>query len=203
MTDTEEEGDPWIVAACPVTPELAARIVEFADRDWDDHEACERALAEAGWDTTGEDVGGFEEWAHSPAGHHVYGSGCFFMPFAYEYVLDPDEEARCEHWATLPGWKNIAQPSVDTFDGQLEAVVDQFTSLLGPPDHDVTHDSRPAFNHHWRYRVWRRGDNALVVAPGLDGFSYSQFEHLFVQIRPLPATAPLPDLDELPEFFTW
>ncbi|MER7842962.1 hypothetical protein ABTZ03_03325 [Kitasatospora sp. NPDC096077] len=195
------EDDPWIVAYCPVGPELAARIVEMTKVDWTDPAAGERAMAEAGWRSTGDHLGDLDEKASTPEGHFVHGDDCLAVPFAYEYFVHPDGAMSEDFWGALPGWQRDTDQDTDTFGDQLEAVVARFTALLGPPDHDVTHERRPALDHRWRYRVWRRGDNALVVAPGLDPFSYSQFEHAFVQIRPLPADAPLPLAVELPDFF--
>jgi hypothetical protein len=64
----------------------------------------------------------------------------------------------------------------------------------------VTHQRRRGLPYKWRYRAWRRGDNVLIVAPGMDPHSYFQFEHAFVQIRSLPAEAPFPAAEELPDF---
>ncbi|MGW4565326.1 hypothetical protein ACWEN3_23845 [Streptomyces sp. NPDC004561] len=199
-TDDGEDDPPWIVAVCPVTPELAARIVEMAEVDWADHAAGERAVAAAGWECTGDCAGEFDEKCHSPAGHLVYGDDCFAMPFAYEYYVHPDGAIAEDCWSTLPGWHGIVEGPGGTFGAQLDAVAETFGALLGPPDHDVTHERRPELDHEWRYRAWRRGDNVLVVAPGLDGFSYAQFEHAFVQILRLPADAPFPAARELPDF---
>ncbi|MFJ9839764.1 hypothetical protein ACIRYZ_04750 [Kitasatospora sp. NPDC101155] len=195
------EDDPWIVATCPVGPELAAQIAGMAELDWEDFDASRQAMIDAGWRSTGDYLGELDQKANTPAGHFVYGDDCFAMPFAYEYFTHPDGAITEDFWGTLPGWQSIVDPPVGTFDAQLDAVVDQFTAILGPPDHDITHDRRPELNYQWRYRIWRRGGNVLVVAPGLDGFSYSQFEHAFIQIRPLPVDAPLPPATELPNFF--
>ncbi|MFF2076274.1 hypothetical protein ACFVXG_16135 [Kitasatospora sp. NPDC058162] len=201
--DDEDEDDPWIVATCPVGPELAAQIAGMMELDWTDGDAGEKAMTAAGWRSTGDYLGELNEKAYTPAGHFVYGDECLFMPFAYEYYVHPDGPMGEDFWGELPGWQSLVDPPVGTFDARIDSVVDQFTALLGPPDHDVTHERRPALDHRWRYRIWRRGDNLLVVAPGLDGFSYSQFEHAFVQIRPLPAGAPLPPSTELPGLFRW
>ncbi|MBD0689912.1 hypothetical protein [Streptomyces sp. CBMA123] len=196
------EDDPWIVAYCPVGPELAAQLVEMAELDWTDDDAGRQALTDAGWRSRPlpDDLDGT---AYTPAGHVGYGDDCLFLPFAYEYYVHPAGAMAEDFWGTLPGWQRSTDQETDTFNDQLDAVAAQFTTLLGPPDHDVSHDRRPHSNGVWRYRVWRRGSNALVVAPGLDPFSYSQFEHAFIQIRPLPADAPLPPADELPDFFIW
>ncbi|MEU8919660.1 hypothetical protein AB0D10_01825 [Kitasatospora sp. NPDC048545] len=201
--EDEDEDAPWTVAVCPVTPELAARIAGMVELDWEDPELTEKAVLDAGWRSTGAHYGDFNEKAYTPAGHLVYGDDRLAMPFAYEYWIHPDGVWTEDFWADQPGWHSLVDPPAGTFDAQLDAVADLFTELLGPPDHDVTHRRRPGFDYHWRYRIWRRGDNVLVVAPGLDGFSYSQFEHAFVQIRPLPADAPLPPAAELPDFLTW
>ncbi|MGW3041837.1 hypothetical protein ACWC9T_17805 [Kitasatospora sp. NPDC001159] len=202
-TDDEDEDAPWIVATCPVGPELAAQIAGMAELDWEDIDITRKAMTDAGWRPNGGCLGDLNEKAYTPAGHFVYGDNCFFMPFAYEYYVHPDGAISEDFWGTLPGWQGLVDPPAGAFDAQLEAVVAQFTTLFGPPDHDVTHERRPGLNYHWRYRIWRRGDNVLVVAPGLDDFSYSQFEHAFVQIRPLPADAPLPPVTGLPDFFSW
>ncbi|MFI8458703.1 hypothetical protein [Kitasatospora sp. NPDC085464] len=200
MSDEDEHEDesPWIVAACPVTPELAARIAGMAELDWEDPEIAEKAMVAAGWRSTGDYLGDLNEKAYTPAGHLVYGDDRLAMPFAYEYWIHPDGAWTEDFWAEQPGWRSVVDPPAGAFDARLDAVAGHFTELLGPPDHDVTHEG-----YRWRYRIWRRGGNVLVVAPGLDGFSYSQFEHAYVQIRPLPADAPLPPTDELPGFLTW
>ncbi|MER7756960.1 hypothetical protein [Kitasatospora sp. NPDC097643] len=198
--DDDEDEAPWIVATCPVSPELAAQIVEMTKLDWEDPELTEQAMVSAGWRSTGDYLGDLNEKAYTPAGHLVHGDDCFAMPFAYEYHVHPDGAITEDYWGEQPGWQSHIDPPDDAFDAQLDAVAAQFTTLLGPPDHDVTHESHPDFDYRWRYRIWRRGDNLLVVAPGLDEFSYSQFEHAFVQIRPLPADAPLPPASELPDF---
>ncbi|MFE3878734.1 hypothetical protein ACFXPX_30585 [Kitasatospora sp. NPDC059146] len=202
-TDTDQDDDPWITAYCPVDPELAARLVAMADLDWTDGDVGERAMTDAGWHSTGDHLGELNEKACTPAGHLAYGDDCLFLPFAYEYYVHPDGGMAEDFWGTLPGWRSSTDQETDTFTEQLDAVAARFTTLLGPPDHDVSHERRPHSGSVRRYRVWRRGDNALVVAPGLDPFSYSQFEHAFVQIRPLPAAAPLPPAEELVDFFTW
>ncbi|MEU4113832.1 hypothetical protein AB0F71_04985 [Kitasatospora sp. NPDC028055] len=199
----DDEDTPWIVASCPVGPELAAQLVAMADLDWTDGDAGERAMTDAGWRSTGDHLGELNEKACTPAGHLVYGDDSLFLPFAYEYYVDPDGGMAEDFWGTLPGWQRSTDQETDTFNEQLDAVAEQFTTLLGPPDHDLSHQREPHSSYRWRYRVWRRGDNALVVAPGMDPFSYCQFEHAFVQIRPLPADAPLPPAEELPDFFTW
>lgn len=196
----DDDDSPWIVAVCPVTRELAAQIVGMAELDWEDSEVTEQAMAAVGWKSTGDHLGDLDEKGHTPAGHLVYGDDCFAMPFAYEYYVHPDGAMGEDFWGTQPGWRSLVDPPAGTFEEQLEAVVGTFTALLGPPDHDVTHERRPELDHRWRYRAWRRGDNVLVVAPGLDGFSYSQFEHAFVQIRSLPADTPFPPAIELPDF---
>ncbi|MFD5463537.1 hypothetical protein ACFWIQ_12045 [Kitasatospora sp. NPDC127059] len=201
--DEEDEDDPWIVASCPVSPELAAQIAGMTELDWTDGDAGRQAMTDAGWRSTGDYLGDLNEKAYTPAGHFAYGDECLFVPFAYEYYLHPDGAMTEDFWGTLPGWQSTVDPPAGTFEAQLDAVAAQFTTLLGPPDHDTTHERRPHSSYVWRYRIWRRGDNALVVAPGMDPFSYSQFEHAFVQIRPLPADAPLPPADELPDFFNW
>ncbi|WP_225831846.1 hypothetical protein [Streptomyces sp. NK08204] len=201
-TGDDDLGEPpWTVAVCPVTPELAAQLADMVQVDWTDPDAGERAMAAAGWESTGEYLGDLDQKAHTPAGHLVYGDDCLAMPFAYEYYVHPDGAVAEDFWSVLPGWHGIVDPPAGSFGGQVDAVVETFTALLGPPDHDVTHARRPELDHEWRYRAWRRGDNVLVVAPGLDGFSYSQFEHAFVQIRSLPATTQFPAPEELPDFF--
>ncbi|MET7702429.1 hypothetical protein [Streptomyces sp. NPDC005485] len=197
----DDEDPPWIVAVCPLTPELAAQIASMAELDWSEDALAEQAMLAAGW-RTGEDLlGDLEEKACTPAGHLVYGDDCFAMPFAYEYYVHPDGAIGEDYWGAQPGWHSLIDPPEGTFDAQLQAVVDTFTALLGPPDVDVTHERRPGLDYTWRYRAWRRGGNILVVASGLDGFSYAQFEHAFVQIRSLPPGTPLPPARELPDFF--
>lgn len=200
--DDEDEDVPGIVAVCPISPELAAQIVAMAELDWEDFDVTEAAMIAAGWTSTGDYLGDFDEKASTPAGHLVYGDDCFAMPFAYDYWIHPAGVWTEDFWAEQPGWRSLVDPPAGTFDAQIEAVVATFTELIGPADHDVTHERRPEFNHEWRYRVWRRGDNVLVVAPGLDGHSYSQFEHAYVQIRSLPADAPFPSARELLDL-TW
>ncbi|MFJ9771704.1 hypothetical protein ACIRVF_10690 [Kitasatospora sp. NPDC101157] len=199
--EDEDQDGPWIVSTCPVGPELAAQIAGMLDVDWKDFDAGEQAMAAAGWRSTGDYLGELDNKAHTPAGHFVYGDDCLAIPFAYEFYVHPDGAIAEDFWATVPGWQSLPDPPAGTFDAQLESAVDRFTTILGPPDHDLTHERRPALDRRWRYRIWRRGGNVLVVAPGLDDFSYSQFEHAFVQIRPLPANAPLPPTTELPDFF--
>ncbi|WP_195911280.1 hypothetical protein [Streptomyces kaniharaensis] len=200
MSDVSDEDEsPWIVAVCPVTPELAAQIAGMVELDWEDPELTEKAmLAADGWRSTGDYLGDLNEKAYTPAGHLVYGDDRFAMPFAYEYWIHPDGAWAEDFWGEQDGWRSLVDPPAGTFTAQLDAVASQFAALLGQPDHDVTHESR-----RWRYRIWRRGDNVLVVAPGLDGFSYHQFEHAYVQIRRLPADAPLPPVTELPDFLMW
>lgn len=197
----DDEDTPWIVAVCPLTPTLAAQIAGMTELDWTDHPATEQAMLAAGWRFDGDGFGDLEERAHTPAGHLVYGDDCFSMPFAYEYYVHPDGVMGEDYWGALPGWHSLLDPPDGTFTAQLQSVVDTFTALLGPPDYDVTHEPRPALNYTWRYRAWHRGDNVLVVAPGLDGFSYAQFEHAFVQIQPLASGTALPPARELPDFF--
>lgn len=203
FTETDDEQDPpAIVAVCPVSPELAAQIVAMSELDWEDIDRTEAAMTEHGWTSTGDYLGDLGEKAHTPAGHLVYSDDCLAMPFAYDYWIHPDGAWTEDFWAEQPGWRSLVDPPVGTFDAQLDAVVATFTALIGPPDHDVTHEPRPEFKYEWRYRAWRRGANVLIVAPGLDPHSYSQFEHAYVQIRSLPATAPFPPARELPNF-TW
>ncbi|WP_030062319.1 MULTISPECIES: hypothetical protein [Streptomyces] len=203
LDEDDDEDDPWIVATCPIGPELAAQIAGMADLDWTDGDAGEEAMTAAGWSSTGDYLGELNGKACTPAGHFVYGDDCLFVPFIYEYYVNPDGPMGEDFWGTLPGWQGFVDPPVGTFDAQLDAVADQFAALLGPPDHDISRERRPRSGSIWRYRIWRRGGNALVVAPGMDPFSYSQFEHAFVQIRPLPADAPLPAPSELVDFFNW
>lgn len=198
LDDTEDS--PWIVAVCPVTPELAAQIVDLADRDWGDRDRTEEVLGPVGWRSTGDYLGDLGEKCYSPAGHLVYGDDCFAMPFAYQYWIHPDGVWAEDPWSDRPGWHGHVDPPAGFFKAQENAVVEVFTALLGAPDLDATHERRPALPYEWRYRGWRRGDNILIVARGMDGHSYSQFEHAFVQIRSLPADAPLPPAIELPDF---
>jgi hypothetical protein len=198
LDDTEDS--PWIVAVCPVTPELAAQIADLADREWGDRDRTEEALGPVGWRSTGDYLGDLGEKCYSPAGHLVYGDDCFAMPFAYQYWIHPDGVWTEDPWSDQPGWHGHVDPPAGFFKAQEEAVVEVFTALLGAPDLDTTHERRPALPYEWRYRGWRRGDNILIVARGMDGHSYSQFEHAFVQIRSLPADASLPPAIELPDF---
>jgi len=200
ITEPDEEDPPGIVALCPISHELAAQIVAMAELDWEDPDLTEAAMTAAGWEPTGDYLGDMGEKSYTPAGHLIYGDDCFAMPFAYDFWIHPDGVWTEDFWAEQPGWHSLVDPPPGTFDSQLEAVVARFTDLIGPADHDVTHEPRPEFNHKWRYRAWRRGDNVLIVAPGLDGHSYSQFEHAYVQIRALPADAPFPSSRELPDF---
>ncbi|GAA1256993.1 hypothetical protein GCM10009665_54260 [Kitasatospora nipponensis] len=199
--DDADDDSPWIIASCPVSAELAAQIVGMAEVDWVDPEVAEHAMLAAGWRSTGSHLGEFGETGYTPAGHLVYGEDCFSMPFAYQYWVHPEGAVSEDHWGVQPGWHSLVDPPVGGFTAQLDAVVGTFTALLGPPDHDVSHPRRPGSDYLWRYRAWRRGDRVLAVAPGLDGFSYAQFEHLVVQIRSLPAGSPFPPAAELPDFF--
>lgn len=204
LTDTdpdEEEDTPGIVAVCPISPELATQIIAMADLDWEDLDRTEAAMTAAGWKSTGAFLGDMAEKAYTPAGHLVYGDDCLAMPFAYDYWIHPDGVWTEDFWADQPGWHSLIDPPADdAFEAQIEKAVATFTHLLGPADHDVTHEPRPELNYRWRYRAWRRGNNALIIASGLDGHSYSQFEHAFVQIRALPADAPFPSSRDLPDF---
>ena len=197
--DADEDG-PWTVAVCPISAELAGQIVSMTELDWEDPEQTEAAIVAAGWDSDGGYLGDFGERAYTPAGHLVYGDDCFVMPFAYLYYIHPDGVWSEDFWAEQRGWHSLVDLPPGAFDAQLETVVATFTEALGPPHHDVTHERRPALPYEWRYRAWRRGDNVLIVATGMDPLSYSQFEHAFVQIRSLPATAPFPAAEELPDF---
>ncbi|WP_031069544.1 hypothetical protein [Streptomyces sp. NRRL WC-3742] len=199
----DEDDSPWIIDLCPVSTELAAQIVAMMDLDLDDADAVERAMAEAGWRSTGEYHGDYNESAYTPGDHLVDTDVGIALPFAHQYFLDPDEEPdeTYDIWAQLPGWQRLIDPPAGTFEAELEAVVDRFTRLIGPPDHDLVRDFHPRSCRRWPYRVWRRGGNVLTVALGMSNHSYSQFEQLYVQIRPLPADRPLPPVAELPDFF--
>jgi hypothetical protein len=199
-TPDEDEDVPGIVAVCPISPELAAQIVALTDLDWEDPDRTEAAMTAAGWTSTGDYLGDMDDKATTPAGHLVYGDDCLAMPFAYDYWIHPDGVWTEDFWAEQPGWRSLVNPPPGTFDAQLEAVVATFTDLMGPADNDVTHEPRPTFRYRWRYRAWRRGDNVLIIAPGLDNHSYSQFEHAYVQIRSLPADAPFPAPKAHPDF---
>ncbi|WP_344659353.1 hypothetical protein [Catenulispora subtropica] len=198
--DDEDEEPTSIVAVCPISPELAAQIFSMAELDWTDPDATKAAMTAAGWTSTGDYLGELGERAYTPAGHLVYGDDCLAMPFAYDFWIHPDGAWTEDVWADQPGWHSLVDPPPGTVAAQLEAVVATFTELMGPADHDVTHEPRPEFKYRWRYRAWRRGDNVVVVSPGLDPHSYSQFVHLLVQIRSLPSTAPFPAGRDLPNF---
>ncbi|TWF90192.1 hypothetical protein [Kitasatospora viridis] len=192
---------PWIVAACPVDPELAAQVADLSLLDWADFDLTEAATTALGWPSTGDLPGPLGERCHTPAGHLVHGEGCFSLPFAYEYFVDPAGELATDPWAGRPGWQCRADPPPGALDARLDAVAATFSALIGPPDHDVVHHpGGPARGRRWRHRIWRRGDNLLAVARGQDPLCYAPFEHAFVRIQPLPAHAPLPPTVELPDF---
>ncbi|NUP48004.1 MAG: hypothetical protein HOW97_11925 [Catenulispora sp.] len=204
MEDEEEEEEPpSYVAVCPISPELAAQIVAIAELDWEDYELTQDAMAAAGWKPTGDYLGDLGEKCYTPAGHLVYGDDLFAMPFAYDYWIHPDGVWTDNFWADQPGWHTLLNPPPFTFEAEIDKVVAAFTELLGPPDHDVTHEPRPEFRYRWRYRMWRCGGNVLIISPGLDPHSYSQFEHASVQIKAMPADAPFPSARELPSLLTW
>ncbi|MFI6157238.1 hypothetical protein ACIBCA_31660 [Kitasatospora sp. NPDC051170] len=201
--DDEDDAGPWIIDLCPVGTELAAQLVAMTDLDLDDADVVERAMAEAGWRSTGEYCGYFNESAYTPGDHLVDTDLGIALAFAHHYFLAPDEQVDAEDdiWAQLPGWQRLVDPPAGRFEAELEAVVGRFTELLGPPDHDLVHHFRPPSHRRWPYRIWRRGGNVLTVAIGMSNHSYSQFEQLYVQIRALPADRPLPPVAELPDFF--
>ncbi|MFH8380736.1 hypothetical protein ACH4E7_07320 [Kitasatospora sp. NPDC018058] len=63
--DEDDEDDPWIVATCPVGPELAAQIAGMAELDWEDVDITRKAMTDAGWRPNGGYLGDLNEKAYT------------------------------------------------------------------------------------------------------------------------------------------
>jgi hypothetical protein len=202
MPDDEDDGINRYVAACPITPELAQQIVGLAELSWDDPGATDPVMRGLGWraDEVPVDCGHFV----TGQGHTVYGDACFAMPFSYYYLVG-GEVMEDDFWGSLRGWSSQKDARREEFDAHVNAAVDRFAELLGPPDHDVRAEGGTVSTgpYSWRYAAWRRGRNVLVVGQSLDGFSYSQDEEALVYIGALAEDAPFPEPSEFAGFLTW
>ncbi|MFJ9814725.1 hypothetical protein ACIRU3_05525 [Streptomyces sp. NPDC101151] len=175
------------VALCPVTPELADRLVDIAGLDLADHGVAREGLRKLGWQTlrdaledpvyeTAPDIPDCD--LLSPLGHFTYLDGHVAMPFSYLYwtggELLPDD-----YWGALPGWSSDASAWREEFDAHAEAAVQLLTKRLGPAQYDIRQPK-----HHARHVTWRLGSNVLVISQMLEPISYYQFEHVEVFIGP-------------------
>jgi hypothetical protein len=175
------------VALCPVTPELADRLIGLAALDLTDDAAVAYLLAH-GWRDHAEAVTGPEyEQAYdapddanfvSQLGHFTYcdGDGSFLMPFSQLYWIN-NEVLRDDLWAMLPGWTSQVGAWRDEYDAQAEAVVQLFTERLGPPRYDIRQPK-----YHGRDVSWCLDTNVLMVTQTTEPYSYHQFEHAAVYI---------------------
>ena len=203
MPEDENDGiDDDYVALCPITPELAGQIVDLADLPWGDQTVTDGAMRGLGWrdNDVVECMNGFV----TDQGHVVYSDyNGFYMPFCHSYWVG-GEVWTTDEWGSLPGWSSQKGAGREEFDAHVDAAIDRFAERLGPPEYDVrtergTTATRP---YIWRYAAWRRGGNALVIGPALDGFSYSQDEEAVVYIGALAEDAPFPEPAEFPDFLT-
>src|SRR4051812_11851324 len=132
--DLDEEIYSY-VAACPITPEFARRIVGLMDLPWDDPKVADRAMLDLGWRDDGE-VPMDECRFVTDLGHFVHGDHCLYMPFAHFYDVGGELWPQ-DGWGTEPGWSSRKDAGRADFDACVDAAVDRFAEVLGPPEADV------------------------------------------------------------------
>ncbi|GAA5192873.1 hypothetical protein GCM10023322_53410 [Rugosimonospora acidiphila] len=201
MVEGADAGiDDDYVAGCPITPELARQIADLADLPWSDGKVTDGAMRALGWRDNDviETINGFV----TGQGHVVYSDhDGFYMPFCHYYWVG-GEVWTTDEWGALPGWSSQKGAGREEFDGHVDAAVDRFAELLGPPQCDVRTEGRATAigPYSWRYAAWRRGGNALVIGQVPEGFSLYQDEEAVVYIGALAEDAPFPEAAEFRDF---